>query len=97
MITSKQRAQLRGLANTIETTMQIGKEGISGALITQTEQELSTKELIKFHVLETAMLTAREGCERLCAIVNAEPVQCIGSKFVIYKKNIKNPVIELGK
>lgn len=95
MITSKQRAQLRGMANKLEPVLQIGKEGMTDAVAAQAELAISTKELIKVHVLETAMLTAREACEGLCLTIRAEPVQCIGSKFVIYKKNLKNPVIEL--
>lgn len=97
MITSKQRAELRGMANKIDTTMQIGKEGISEALVAQVEQTLFDKELIKIKVLETAMLTAREACENICEKTGAEPVQCIGSKIVIYKRNAQNPVIEIGK
>lgn len=96
MLTSKQRAELRGLANGLDTVMQIGKGGITEAVVTQAEQAISNKELIKVRVLETAMLTTREACEALAQAMDAEPVQCIGSRFVLYKRNSENPVISLG-
>ena len=58
---------------------------------------LRARELIKGRVLESAMLTAREACEMLCLRLDAEPVQCIGTRFVLYKRNAQNPVIELVK
>ena len=58
---------------------------------------LRARELVKGRVLESAMLTAREACEMLCLRLDAEPVQCIGTRFVLYKRNAQNPVIELVK
>ena len=55
------------------------------------------RELIKVRVLETAMLTPREACEQICAAIGAEPVQCIGTRFVMYKRNAEKPTIELVK
>ena len=97
MITSKQRATLRSLANRLDIVMQIGKGGITESVITQAQQAISNKELIKVRVLESALLTTREACEVLAEAIGAEPVQCIGSRFVLYKNNEKNPVIDLGK
>lgn len=77
MLTSKQRARLRAMANTLNDTVLIGKEGITDAVIAQTEEVLEKHELIKIKVLETAMMTAKE--------VQAEPVQCIGTKTVIFR------------
>ncbi|WP_458862604.1 YhbY family RNA-binding protein [Acidaminobacterium chupaoyuni] len=94
MITSKQRAKLRSMANTLDTVMQIGKGGITESVVKQAEEAISNKELIKVRVLESALLSAREACEALCAEMNAEPVQCIGSRFVIFKRNEKKPVID---
>ena len=94
-LTSKQRAYLRGLANGIDTTQQIGKDGITQAVIDQAALALKPRELIKMRVLETAMLTAREACEALCEALDAQPVQAIGSRFVLYKANPQKPVIEL--
>ena len=94
MLTSKQRAYLRGLANPIPATQQIGKDGVTESVAQQAAQELLKKELIKIKVLETALLTAREASEALCEALDAEPVQCIGSKVVLYKRNPEKPVIE---
>ena len=96
-LTSKQRAQLRGLANDIDTIVQVGKDGIGDNLVKQVSDALEARELIKGRVLETAMLTAREACDALCAALNAEGVQTIGSKFVIYKKNEKKAQIAAEK
>ena len=93
MLTSKQRAQLRAQSNPLETTLMIGKEGITEGLIASAKAQLAARELIKGRVLETAMLTAREACDAL----NAEGVQTIGSKFVIYKKNEKKAQIAAEK
>ncbi len=91
MITSKQRAQLRGLANDIDTIVHIGKDGITDNVAAQAADALKAREIIKGKVLENSMLTAREACEELCRRCLAEPVQCIGSKFVIYKENRDMP------
>ena len=99
MITSKQRAYLRGLANGIDPIFQIGKGGITEELIAQLAGALETRELIKVHILETALLDTKPTANEVAAMLKAEPVQAIGSKFVLYKqaKNIKNRKIELPK
>ncbi len=97
MLTSKQRAYLRGLANTIPATQQIGKEGVTESVAQQLEMELKAKELVKIKVLETAMLTAREASELLCEATGAQPVQCIGARLVLYKPNPEKPGIVLPK
>ena len=97
MLTSKQRAFLRGLANTLPATQQIGKEGVTEAVIRQVGQELQAKELMKLKVLESALLTPREASEQLCQALDAQPVQCIGSKLVLYKPNPEKPEILLPK
>lgn len=96
-LTSKQRAQLRGLAMTEDTIIQIGKGGISENILTQVKDALKARELIKGRVLENSLLTAREAAEALAEACNAETVQTIGSKFVLYKKNAKEPKIALVK
>lgn len=97
MLTSKQRAYLRGLAAKEDTIVHIGKGDISESIIEQTKQALKARELVKGKVLENSMLSAREACDRLCEECRADGVQVIGSKFVLYKRNEKNPVIELPK
>ncbi|MBR5283488.1 MAG: ribosome assembly RNA-binding protein YhbY [Clostridia bacterium] len=97
MITSKQRAFLRGKANDIDAIFQIGKDGVNENMIAQLNDVLENRELIKIKVLETAMLTAREASEIVCEATGAEPVQCIGSKFVIYRPNSEKAIIILPK
>lgn len=87
MLTSKQRAQLRALANTLPDTLQIGKEGVTDGLERQLEQLLESHELVKIKVLENSFLTPRGACDALCPKLRAEPVQCIGAKFVIYRQS----------
>ena len=96
-LTSKQRAQLRGLANDIDTIVQVGKDGIGDNLVKQANDALEARELIKCRVLDNSMFTAREACDRLAEVCRAEPVQVIGSKFVLYKRNEQKPKIELVK
>ena len=96
-ITSKQRAFLRGLAMNEETIIQIGKGGITDNLVMSVVDALKARELVKGKVLESSMLTAREACEELSERCGAEPVQCIGTKFVLYRRNAKEPKIELPK
>ena len=94
MLTSKQRAQLRGLAATEDTIVHIGKGGITDNIVTQMNDALKARELVKGRVLENSLLTAREACDQLAATCRAEPVQVIGSKFV---RNEQKPKIELVK
>ena len=84
-LTSKQRAQLRGLANDIDTIVQVGKDGIGDNLIKQVNDALEARELIKGRVLENSMLTAREAAEQLSVAARCEVVQVIGTKFVLYR------------
>ena len=85
-LTSKQRAQLRGLANDIDTNVHIGKDGIGDNLIKQADDALEARELIKGKVLENSMLSAREGAEELAKATRSQVVQVIGTKFVLYRE-----------
>ena len=96
-ITSKQRAQLRSLAMQEETIVQIGKGGITDSVIESVARALKARELVKGRVLENSMLTAREACDTLCEACKADPVQVIGTKFVLFKRNPNDPKIELVK
>ncbi len=87
MLTTKQRAQLRAMANPLQDTLLVGKEGVTDAVGRQLEQLLEAHELVKGKVLESAMLTPREASDMLCKATGAEPVQCIGSKFVLYRQS----------
>ena len=97
MLTSKQRAQLRALANPIETILQVGKSGVGDQLVKQVDDALTARELIKLRVLETAPGSVKEIASELAEAANAEVVQTIGTRFVLYRRNAKKPVIELVK
>ncbi len=96
-MTSKQRAYLRGLANTMEPILHAGKGGISDAMIKQADDALEARELIKGKVLETAPATAREMAEEIAAKVNAEVVQVIGRTFVLFRQKEKDSQIKLPR
>ena len=87
MISGKQRAQLRGLANGIDTIVQIGKGGITENVVKQVDDALNAREVIKGRVLENSLITAREACGELAEKCGAEPVQTIGTKFVLYRES----------
>ena len=86
-LTSKQRAQLRGLANGIDTIVHIGKDGIGDNLVKQASDALEARELIKCRVLENALLSSREAAEALGRATRSEVVQVIGTKFVLYRES----------
>lgn len=94
-ITSKQRAELKGLAQNLETIAQFGKNELSPEQITMVDQMLTKRELIKCAVLESSPYTARELAELLAQETNAVSVQAIGRRFVLYRRNPKDPVITL--
>lgn len=94
-MTSKQRAMLRSMANTIDTILYIGKDGITPATVKETYDALEARELIKGCVQQGAPISAKEALEELCGKVGAEPVQCIGRRFVMYKPSRKDPKIVL--
>ena len=88
-MTSKERAALRAQANTIDTTLMVGKGGVSETLVAEAQKLLDIHELVKGRVLETAMMTPREVCDALCEATGAEGIQVVGSKFVIWRKSEK--------
>ena len=94
-MTSKQRAYLRGLANSIDAIFQIGKSGISDNLINQLNDALEARELIKVNVLNNSLLEAKDVAIELVEATNAEFVQSIGNKFVIYRESEENKKINL--
>ena len=88
-LTSKQRAQLRGLANSIDTILIVGKDGIGDNLVKQANDALEARELIKGKVLENSLLSPRETAEALAPLTRSEIVQVIGTKFVLYRPSHK--------
>lgn len=97
MLTSKQRAHLRSLANPIDTILIIGKSGVGEQVLKQTEDALKSRELIKGKVLETSDLSPKEVANLLAEDTKSEVIQVIGSKFVLYKRNKKKPKIKLPR
>lgn len=87
MITGKQRAYLRKMAHTLEPIFQIGKEGLTDAFIDGVDKALAKREMLKVHILETALLDTRETCDEVARRLHAEPVQAIGNKFIIYRRS----------
>ena len=94
-MTGKQRAQLRGMANTIETILYIGKEGIGENTLRECEDALEARELIKGCVQQGCPLDAREALQELCEKTGAEPIQFIGRRFVLYRPSKDHPKIVL--
>ncbi len=94
-ITSKQRATLRGLASKIETIGQIGKGNISEDTIKFVGEALAKRELIKLRVLETSEGNPREVAEELAKRTDSIVVATVGSKIILYKKNHKDPKIDI--
>ena len=85
MLTSKERAELRAQANSLETTLMVGKDGVTDAVIAEADNQLTARELVKGKVLETAFLSPREVSDAICEATGADGVACIGTKFVIYR------------
>ncbi|MBQ8795448.1 MAG: ribosome assembly RNA-binding protein YhbY [Clostridia bacterium] len=87
MLTSKQRAFLRGMANSYDTILIVGKGGIVDTLIKQADDALKARELFKGKVLESCELNSRQVADELAEKTNADVVQVIGSKFILYRPN----------
>ena len=85
-MTGKERAELRKQANTLTAIFQIGKENITEPLVEAVDAALKKRELIKLSVLETSELSAKEATEQLAEATNAEVIQCIGRKLVLYRE-----------
>ena len=94
-MTSKQRAMLRGMANTLEVILFVGKEGVTDGTVKEAYDALEARELIKGCVQQGAPVSAREAVQQLCERLGAEPVQVIGRRFVMYRESKDHHHIEL--
>ena len=94
-MTGKQRAMLRGMANTLETIIYVGKDGITASTVKEVYDALEARELIKGCVQQGCPLDAREALQELCERTHAEPIQHIGRRFVMYRPSRENPRITL--
>lgn len=95
MINSKQRAYLKGLANNLNPSLQIGKDGLTDSILEELEVQLENKELVKISVLENSPVFVNEITDDILNSTGAEYVQLIGNKFIIYRESKNNKKIEL--
>ena len=89
MLTSKERSEFRAQANDLETTLMVGKEGVTENVIAEADRLLTARELVKGKVLEAALMSAREVSDAICEATGADGVSCVGSKFVIWRYSEK--------
>lgn len=97
MLNSRQRAQLRGLANSLDTIFQVGKGGVTENTVKQVDDALEARELIKLRVLETSPVSAREAADEIAKKTHSDVVQVIGTRFVLYRESRDNKQIRLVK
>ena len=92
-MTGKQRAKLRAMANSLETILFIGKDGITDNTVKECYDALEARELIKGCVQQGAPISARDALTELCRKTGAEPIQQIGRRFVMFRPSRENPKI----
>ena len=97
MLNSRQRAQLRAIANDMETILQIGKSGITDNTVKQVKDALEARELIKLRILETCPTDVKTTANEVSALTGADVVQVIGTRFILYKESQNNKQYKLVK
>ena len=95
MISTKDRAKLRAYANTMETILQIGKEGVTANVLKQIDEALTAREMIKVRVLENSLLSAKDAATEISSQITCEVIQCIGTRVVLYRAFDKDPIYPL--
>ena len=95
MLTSKQRAGLRKMGAMLDTIFQVGKGGINDNMCEQISNALEARELIKLRVLENSDYSAKEAANEIAGRVNADVVQVIGTRFVLYRESVDHKTIDL--
>ena len=97
MLTSKQRAYLRAMSQSLDTIFQVGKGGITDEMCTQIANALEARELIKARVLENSGYTAKDAANEIAEKIDCDVVSCVGSRFVLYKESVNKKRIELPR
>ena len=97
MLTSKQRAFLRSMANSLDTIYHVGKAGVTPELTAAIDDALEAREIIKANILDNCMISARDAAQMIAERTHSDVVQVIGNKFVLFRQSTKKPVIELPK
>ncbi len=95
MLTSKQRAKLRGMAQHLEPIVHIGKDGLTDNVMTQANDALEARELIKGTVQQNSNVSAKEACAQMCEALGADGVSVLGRKFVLYRESKNKQTIEI--
>lgn len=92
MITTKQRSKLKGIANTLRPLVTVGKDELTENVIKEIETALYHHELVKVALLQSCITPAKAMCRQVCEVLSAEPVQCVGNRFVLYKRSSKENI-----
>jgi RNA-binding protein len=92
MLTTKQRSALRSKANTLKPLVTIGKEELSESVISEIADVLFSHELVKVAALKSCTTSARQMCDEVCQRLDADAVQCVGNRFVVYKFSDKKDI-----
>lgn len=92
MITTKQRSKLRTMANTLRPSVTVGKFELTDAVVKEIEVALYHRELVKVSALKSCEISARTMCDEVCARLGCEAVQCVGNRFVVYKRSDKDGI-----
>lgn len=91
----KQRQYLKGLGHSLKPVIQVGKDGLSEAVLASTSKALDDHELIKINILETSDLDRKEAPQVIASAMNAEVVQTLGRKILLFRRNKEKPKIQL--
>ena len=92
MITTKERAALKAIAVNLSPIMQVGKDGLTDNVLTQIEEMLYNREIIKINILKNCDYNAKKAIQIICQKLNCEAVQAIGNKVVVYKYSNKKDI-----
>ena len=95
MLTGKQRSFLRGEANSLDPYVHMGKEGLNEAVYEKIDEVLDDHELVKIRVLDNSLEDINEVAHEVCNQLGAELVQVIGNVFIIFRRNMEEPVYNL--